>query len=71
VQAYLKGCKQLVVFDDVDVLVMVEREMGHVIRRANHKTYLEIHQEIRSVQARPAPPNKGIPPLVRFMMLLP
>jgi pyruvate/2-oxoglutarate dehydrogenase complex dihydrolipoamide acyltransferase (E2) component len=57
VQAYLKGRKQLVLFDNVDVGLMVERKigekralMGHVIRGANHKTYLEIHQEIRSVQ---------------------
>ena len=55
VQAYLKGHKQLVMFDDVNVGLMIERKvgekrtlMGHVIRGANHKTYLEIHQEIRS-----------------------
>lgn len=60
VQAYLKGRKHLVVFDDVDVALPVERRMGgarapmvHVIRGANHKTFLEIHQEIRSVQATP------------------
>lgn len=57
VQAYLKGGKQLVVFDDVDVGLTVERQMdgkrvpmGYVLRRANHKTFLEIHQEIRTVQ---------------------
>jgi hypothetical protein len=78
VQAYLKGRKQLVLFDDVDVLVTVERQMGatrapmgHVIRRANHKTFLEIHEEIRAVQARPAPPSKGLPPWLRFLMMLP
>ena len=55
VQAYPKGRKQLVVFDDVDVGLMVEHQMGqtrapigHVIRRANHKTFMEIHQEIRA-----------------------
>ena len=58
VQAYLKGRKQLVLFDDVDVGLPVERTIGgtrapmaHVIRRANHKTYLEMHEEIRAVQA--------------------
>jgi pyruvate/2-oxoglutarate dehydrogenase complex dihydrolipoamide acyltransferase (E2) component len=78
VQAYLKGRKQLVLFDDVDVGLMVERKigekralMGHVIRRANHKTYLEIHQEIRSVQSTPVPPNRGLPTWFRFAMLLP
>ncbi|HEX9028020.1 MAG TPA: 2-oxo acid dehydrogenase subunit E2, partial [Anaerolineales bacterium] len=54
VQAYLKGGKQLVLFDDVDVSLMIERKvedkttlMGHIVRGANHKTYREIHDEIR------------------------
>lgn len=78
VQAFLKGRKQLVVFDDVDVSLPVERKidgtrapMIHVIRRANHKTFREIHQEIRTVQTRPVPPNKGMPGWFRFFMLLP
>ncbi|HSJ52805.1 MAG TPA: 2-oxo acid dehydrogenase subunit E2, partial [Anaerolineae bacterium] len=78
VQAYLKGRKHLVQFDDVDVGMPIEREvggsrapMGHVIRRANHKTFLEIHQEIRAVQTGPVPPNKGVPSWVRFILLLP
>jgi hypothetical protein len=78
VQAYLKGRKQLVIFDDVDVGITVEREMGgkrapagHVIRGANHKTYLEIHQEIRAVQTQPAPRSKGMPPWFRFFLMLP
>jgi pyruvate/2-oxoglutarate dehydrogenase complex dihydrolipoamide acyltransferase (E2) component len=78
VQAYLKGRKQLVVFDDVDVGLPVEREIGgkrvpigYVIRRANHKTFLEIHQEIRQVQAQQAPPGKGMAPWLRVGLLLP
>jgi pyruvate/2-oxoglutarate dehydrogenase complex dihydrolipoamide acyltransferase (E2) component len=78
VQAYLKGRKQLVLFDDVDVGLMVERKvgekralMGHVIRGANHKTYLEIHQEIRSVQSTPVPRDRGLPSWFRTAMLLP
>jgi len=78
VQAYLKGRKQLVMFDDVDVALMVEHKagkertlMGHVIRGANHKTYREIHHEIRSVQSDPAPPNRGLPNWFRSAMLLP
>jgi pyruvate/2-oxoglutarate dehydrogenase complex dihydrolipoamide acyltransferase (E2) component len=78
VQAYLKGRKQLVIFDDVDVGLPVEREMGgtrapmgYVIRRANHKTFQEIHQEIRSVQAGQVPPSKGMPSWLRFGLLLP
>lgn len=77
VQAYLKGRKQLVLFDDVDVGLMVEQKiggkrslMGHVIRRANHKTYREIHEEIRTVQSTPAP-GRGLPSWFRTALLLP
>ena len=78
VQAYLKGRKQLVLFDDVDVGLMIEGKMGdrkalmgHVIRGANRKTYLEIHQEIRSVQSKPVPTSRGMPSWFRSAMLLP
>ena len=78
VQAYLKGRKQLVLFDDVDVGLMVEQKigekrvlMGHIIRGANHKGYREIHQEIRSVQSAPVPSNRGMPAWFRSLMLLP
>lgn len=78
VQAYLKGRKQLLVFDDVDVGLPIEREIGgkrvpagHIIRGANHKTFLEIHQEIRSAQTGPVPPSKGLPPWLRLGLMLP
>jgi pyruvate/2-oxoglutarate dehydrogenase complex dihydrolipoamide acyltransferase (E2) component len=78
VQAYRKGRQQLVLFDDVDVGVMVEHKvgekralMGHVIRGANRKTYRQIHDEIRAVQSAPLPPNRGLPPWFRTAMLLP
>ena len=78
VQAYLKGRKQLVMFDAVDVGLPVERKMGsthapvgQVIRSANHKTFQEIHQEIRSLQIQPVSPSKGMAPWLRFAMLLP
>lgn len=78
VQAYLKGRKQLVMFDDVDVGLMIEHRtgdkralMGHVIRRANHKTFREIHDEIRSVQSKPVPSGRGMPGWFRSAMLLP
>ena len=77
VQGYLKGRKQLIVFEDVDVAMPVERQIGgtrapmvHVIRRANRKTFLEIHQEIRLIQAQPVPHHKGFSPsILRFMRL--
>ena len=78
VQAYLKGRKQIIMFDDVDVGMMIEHKvgekralMGHVIRGANRKTYREIHDEIRSVQAAALPPNRGLPNWFRTAMLLP
>ncbi len=78
VQAYLKGRKKLVMFDDVDVGLPVEREIGgkrtpigYVIRGANRKTFLEIHQEIRTVQTRPASPSRGMPRWFQAGLLLP
>lgn len=78
VQAYLKGRKKLVMFDNVDVGLPVEREIGgkrtpigYVIRGANHKTFMEIHREIRDVQTQTAPPTRGMPPWLQFGLLLP
>src|SRR5574342_1046078 len=78
IQAFRKGGRQLVLFDDVNVGLMVERKvgekralMGHVIQGANRKTYREIHDEIRKVQSEPVPPGRGMPPWFRSVMLLP
>jgi pyruvate/2-oxoglutarate dehydrogenase complex dihydrolipoamide acyltransferase (E2) component len=78
VQAYLKGRKQIILFDDVHVGMMVEHKagektalMGHIIQGANRKTYREIHQEIRTVQSEPVPPSRGMPIWFRSAMLLP
>jgi hypothetical protein len=45
--------------------------MGHNIMGANHKTYRQIHDEIRSVQSAPVPPGRGMPSWFRSAMLLP
>jgi pyruvate/2-oxoglutarate dehydrogenase complex dihydrolipoamide acyltransferase (E2) component len=57
IQAYRKGRRQLIIFDDVDVSVKMEQEiegerraMFHIIRAANTKSMLQIHQEIRRAQ---------------------
>ena len=57
VQAYRKGRYQLVLFQDVDISIMVEREveeqkfpLPYLVREANRKTAREIHQEIRAFQ---------------------
>jgi len=51
----------LVVFDDVDVGTLIEREadgnkypLAHIVRAADKRTLREIHDEIRRVQAQPA-----------------
>lgn len=63
VQAMRKGEKSLILFDDVDISVVIERSVGHsdrlsetlpmpyVVRKANEKTVKEIHDEIRTAQA--------------------
>ncbi len=73
VQAYRKGSKQLVMFDDVDVGFMIELKKGekrlstgHVIRTASRKSYREIHQEIRSVQSNQMPSDAENVYLVPF-----
>jgi len=78
VQAYRKGKKQLVIFDDVDVGFMIEMQKGdkrvltgHVIRAANHKTYQEIHQEIRTVQSTQVPASAESAAWLRNAILLP
>jgi pyruvate/2-oxoglutarate dehydrogenase complex dihydrolipoamide acyltransferase (E2) component len=78
VQAYRKGHGQLVLFDDVDVGLMIERQAGekreltgYVVRGANRKTYLEIHQEIRSVQSSTEPLSSGMPAWFRSIISLP
>jgi pyruvate/2-oxoglutarate dehydrogenase complex dihydrolipoamide acyltransferase (E2) component len=59
VQAYRKGKNKLVLYENVDVGFMIEMKKGdanvvrgYVIRGANHKSFREIHQEIRRVQAK-------------------
>jgi pyruvate/2-oxoglutarate dehydrogenase complex dihydrolipoamide acyltransferase (E2) component len=78
VQAIMKGRNQLVVFDDVDIGLMIERKIGenqalrgYVIRGANHKTYREIHQEIRVEQTKQVLSNEGMPAWFRSALQLP
>lgn len=74
VQTYRKGHHQLVVFDDVNVGMLIEHKgglMGHVIVHADRKSCREIHQEIRAVQAASVPATRGMPRWFRALMLLP
>jgi pyruvate/2-oxoglutarate dehydrogenase complex dihydrolipoamide acyltransferase (E2) component len=56
-QAFRKGSKRLILFDEVDVATQVERDVSgqkqvinYTIRAANRKTFREIHHEIRAAQ---------------------
>lgn len=78
VQAYRKGSKQLVVFDDVDVGFMIELKKeekrllrGYVVKAANRKTYAQIQQEIRTVQSNKTPTDSEQVARFRRLMLLP
>lgn len=53
VQAYLKGRRKGVIFDDIDISITVEREyegglvpLPYVIRKTNQKDFVEISKEI-------------------------
>jgi pyruvate/2-oxoglutarate dehydrogenase complex dihydrolipoamide acyltransferase (E2) component len=56
VHALRKGKMEIVTFDDVDVTMIIEREtdtgeklpMPYIIRKANEKTVIKIHGEIRA-----------------------
>jgi pyruvate/2-oxoglutarate dehydrogenase complex dihydrolipoamide acyltransferase (E2) component len=57
VHAWHKGRKHLAIFDEVDISTPIERDLGdqkqpfiYIIRAANKKSFLEIHQEIRNAQ---------------------
>jgi pyruvate/2-oxoglutarate dehydrogenase complex dihydrolipoamide acyltransferase (E2) component len=59
VQAFRKGSKHLVLFDEVDVYTPIEHDMAgqkqvlpSIIRAANRKTVREIHHEIRAAQVQ-------------------
>jgi pyruvate/2-oxoglutarate dehydrogenase complex dihydrolipoamide acyltransferase (E2) component len=62
IQAMRKGKKRLIIFDDVDISVVIERSVGHgdsscetlpmpcVVGKANEKTVRQIHEAIRTAQ---------------------
>ena len=60
VHALRNGKRQIVIFDDVDVSMIIERTvageklpMPYIIRKANQKPLAEIHAEIRAAQISP------------------
>lgn len=76
VQAYRDWRNRLIIFDEVDVVVVVETEvndvaMPHIIRAANRKTFREIHDEIRRVQSQPASSPQKSDWLMRLGLIVP
>jgi hypothetical protein len=74
--AYRKGRSHLVVFDEVDVTVPVERTMEgkrvpvpYILRAANKKELTEIHREIRSAQVEEAPQARAVRWLPLWLLL--
>jgi pyruvate/2-oxoglutarate dehydrogenase complex dihydrolipoamide acyltransferase (E2) component len=58
VQAFRLTSNRLVLFDDVDICIRIEREVAgqkyvvpYILRAANRKTFRELHDEIRAAQA--------------------
>lgn len=80
IHALRQGKKKLVVFDDVDVNMPIERQMAgspsretlpvpFVVRKANEKSVEQIHAEIRAAQAyNLAPGEQVIMPDQRLML---
>ncbi len=57
IHALRKGRRKVIIFDDVNIRLNIERELDgvktatiHVVRKANEKSYREIHDEIRRAQ---------------------
>jgi len=54
-----KGKKKIVIFDDIDISIMIERELQgkkvplpYIIRKTNEKSITEIYEEIRAGQSQ-------------------
>jgi pyruvate/2-oxoglutarate dehydrogenase complex dihydrolipoamide acyltransferase (E2) component len=74
--AYRDWRGRLVLFDDVDVVTLIESEVDavaipHVVRAANRRTLREIHGEIRRIQAEPAASAQRSGALVRLSAITP
>lgn len=80
---YRLGRRKLVIFDDVDIAIPVERTVGgeprpmaYVMRRVNEKNVKEITDEIRAVQREEVDEStqvlgKNLTPLERFALNAP
>lgn len=77
INAYRLGRNKIVIFDDVDVAIPVEKDVGgekiptaYIIRRANEKSIEDITKEIRDAQKRDAKDQVLIEKLSLFERLI-
>jgi len=78
IQAYRKGKSRLIIFDEVDLAVMIERDMEDgpmpivsIIRSANSKSMSDIQQEMKSVRTEPLGQNGPLSALENCFFRLP
>jgi pyruvate/2-oxoglutarate dehydrogenase complex dihydrolipoamide acyltransferase (E2) component len=74
--AYRDWRGRLVLFDDVDVVALVESEANrvavpHVLRAANRRTVRELHDEIHRVRSSPASSRQASGRLMKLSRLAP
>lgn len=74
--AYRDWRGRLVLFDDVDVVTLVESEVDavaipHVVRAAHRRSVREIHDELRRVQAEPGTSAQRSGALARLSPVVP
>jgi len=77
-QAYRLGRSRLVVFDDIDLAFMIEREwegeaipVFYLLRAAQHKSVYEIHRELRTARETPLGTHGPMSALEMRFFLLP
>ncbi len=74
--AYRDWRGRLVIFENVNIVIMVEAElegrkvpMPYILKAVNKKSFLDLHKEIRSVQASPAKSQEAR--FMRWFLVLP
>jgi pyruvate/2-oxoglutarate dehydrogenase complex dihydrolipoamide acyltransferase (E2) component len=77
-QAYRLGRSRLILFDDVDLAMMVEREWDeatlpvfHIVRAAQGKSVAAIHRELQNARAAPLGRNGPMQAFEMWFFLLP
>ena len=76
--AYRQGKSKLVLFDDIDLSVMIERDIEdgtlpvvHIVRAANRKPIDDIHQELKAAKVAPLGENGPMSALEKQFFELP